>query len=159
MKKPLIVGISMLVLDQFTKYLIDTFVGFDSVINVVSLYDFFRIINIRNTGVAFSIFQGRNTLLSIFVFLFLSGLSLWLYKNWNKFNKLQQYSFCLIVAGGLGNFVDRLFRGAVVDFLDFGIASLRFPAFNIADSCISVAVCLILADMLVSIWQKRDRSK
>jgi signal peptidase II len=148
-KKPLIVGISMLVLDRLTKYLADSFVSFGATVSVVSMYDFFSITNIRNTGTAFSVFQGRNTLFSIFVSLLLSGLSLWLYKNWNKLNKLQQYSFCLIVAGGLGNLIDRLLHGAVVDFLDFGINSLRWPAFNIADSCISVAVCLILADMLI----------
>ncbi|MCA6072229.1 MAG: signal peptidase II [Endomicrobium sp.] len=151
MKKPLIVAISMLVLDQLTKYLVNSFVSFGDTVNVVSMYDFFSITNIRNTGTAFGVFQGqgRNTLFFIFVSLLLSGLSLWLYKNWNKLNKLQQYSFCLIVAGGLGNLIDRLFHGAVVDFLDFGINSLRWPAFNIADSCISVSVCLVLADMLI----------
>ncbi|MCA6071078.1 MAG: signal peptidase II [Endomicrobium sp.] len=156
MKKPLIVGINMLVLDQLTKYLVDRFVSFGDAVNVVSPYDFFSITNIRNTGTAFSIFQGRNTLFSIFISLLLSGLSLWLYKNWNKLSKLQQYSFCLIVAGGLGNLIDRLFRGAVVDFLDFGITSLRWPAFNIADSCISVAVWFILADMLIKKKQRNN---
>jgi signal peptidase II len=88
------------------------------------------------------------------VFLFLTALLGWLYKNWNKLRKIQIHAFCLIISGGLGNLTDRLLRGAVVDFLDFGINSLRWPAFNVADSCIFIAEVLILADILISGRQK-----
>jgi signal peptidase II len=148
-KKPLIVGIILLALDQLTKYIVGTFVSFGSVLNVVSQFNFFNVTNVRNTGTAFSMFQGRNISFSIAIFFVLSVLSFWLYKNWRKIGRMQQYSFCLIIAGGLGNLIDRLFRGAVVDFLDFGISSLRWPSFNIADSCICIAVCLIFSDMFL----------
>jgi signal peptidase II len=133
---------------------VDKFVSYASSVNVISFLNFFNIVNVHNTGAAFSIFRGRNSFFVPIVFLFLTALSGWLYKNWNKLRKIQIYSFHLIISGGLGNLTDRLLRGAVVDFLDFGINSLRWPAFNVADSCIFVAAILILADILVYGRQK-----
>ncbi|MDR3306291.1 MAG: signal peptidase II [Endomicrobium sp.] len=148
MKKPLILGILTLILDQFSKYLIVKNVDYASHINVIPIFDFFNITNIHNTGTAFSILQGRNAPLSLFISIFLSVLAAWLYKNKEKLDNLQKYSFCLVIFGGLGNLIDRFFKGAVVDFLDFGINSLRWPSFNVADSCVCVAMGLIAIDLL-----------
>ncbi|GMO53169.1 MAG: signal peptidase II [Candidatus Endomicrobiellum trichonymphae] len=149
MKAPFLIGIIMFILDQLTKILVDRFIIYASSVNVISFLDFFNIVNVYNTGAAFGIFRGRNSFFALIMFLFLTALSGWLYKNWNKLHKIQIYAFCLIISGGLGNLTDRLLRGAVVDFLDFGINSLRWPAFNVADSCIFIALVLILADILV----------
>jgi signal peptidase II len=140
----------IVILDQFTKFFADKFIMRGSRTSIISFLNFFNIVNCRNTGIEFGMFQGKNFIFSVVVFLLLSGLLLWLYKNWNKINKIQQYAFCLIFSGGLGNFIDRLFRGAVVDFLDFGINSKRWPSFNIADSCICIAICLIFTNLLIS---------
>jgi signal peptidase II len=147
-KKFLILGISTLILDQLTKYLIVKYMDYASVINVIPIFDFFNITNIHNTGTAFSILQGRNVLFALCISVFLAVFAIWLYKSWKKLDKLQKYSFCLVIFGGLGNLIDRFFRGAVVDFLDFGIDSLRWPSFNIADSCICIAMFLIAIDLL-----------
>jgi signal peptidase II len=154
LKTPLLIGIIVFVLDQLTKILVDKFVNYASSVNVISFLDFFNIVNVHNTGVAFSIFRGRNSFFALIMVLFLATLSVWFYKNWNKLHKIQIYAFYLIISGGVGNLTDRLLRGAVVDFLDFGINSLRWPAFNVADSFIFIAVVLILADILVSGKQK-----
>jgi len=148
-KTPFLIGIIMFTLDQLTKILVDKFVSHASSVNVISFLDFFNIVNVHNTGVAFSIFRGRNSFFALIVFLFLTALSGWVCKNWNRLHKIQIYAFYLIISGGLGNLTDRLLRGAVVDFLDFGINSLRWPAFNIADSCIFIAGILIFADILI----------
>jgi signal peptidase II len=153
-KTPFLIGIIVFILDQLTKILVGRFVSYASSVNVISFLNFFNIVNVHNTGAAFSIFPGRNSFFSLVVFLFLTVLSGWLYKNWNKLHKIQIYAFCLIISGGLGNLTDRLLRGAVVDFLDFGINSLRWPAFNVADSCIFIAAVLILAYILISGRQK-----
>jgi signal peptidase II len=155
MKKPCLLGIVIVILDQVTKFLIDKFVGYGSSINVVPFLDFFNIVNFRNTGMAFSMFEGRNSLFFVTNFLLLLGLSLFLYKNFSKMNKVLQYAFCLIIGGGLGNLIDRLFRGAVVDFLDFGINSARWPSFNIADSSISIAGFLIFINILLLIKRRK----
>jgi signal peptidase II len=148
MKKILSLGIAMFILDQFTKFLVDKFVDYGSCINIIPFFNFFNITNVRNTGITFGMFKGNNLLFSLLVFLFLIIISLWLYKNWIKIHKTQKYAFCLIISGGLGNLIDRLLRNEVVDFLDFGINYLRWPSFNIADSCIFVAMVLIFADIL-----------
>jgi signal peptidase II len=147
-------GVIVFILDQLTKILVGRFISYDSSINVISFLNFFNIVNVHNTGAAFSIFRGRNSFFSIIVFLFLTVLSVWFYKNWDKLRKIQIYAFFLIVSGGAGNLADRLLRGAVVDFLDFGINSLRWPAFNVADSCIFIAEVLIFVDILTSGRQK-----
>jgi signal peptidase II len=151
---PFLIGIIVFILDQLTKILVGRFISYASSINVISFLNFFNIVNVHNTGAAFSIFCGRNSFFSLIVFLFLIVLSGWLYKNWNKLRKIQIYSFCLIISGGLGNLTDRLLRGAVVDFLDLGVNSLRWPAFNVADSCIFIAEVLIFVNILVSGRQK-----
>jgi signal peptidase II len=148
-RNPILFGLVILILDQFTKFLVDKFIMYASILNIISFVDFFNITNVRNTGTAFSVFQDKNLLFSIIVSFLLLGLSIWLYKNWSKINRLQHYAFCLVVMAGLGNFIDRLFRGAVVDFLDFGIYSLRCPAFNIADSCICIATSIIVIDAFI----------
>jgi len=153
-KTPFLIGIIVFILDQITKVLVGKFISYAFSVNVISFLNFFNIVNVHNTGVAFSIFHGRNSFFSLIVFLFLTALSRWFYKNWKELRKIQIYAFCLIISGGVGNLTDRLLRGAVVDFLDFGINSLRWPAFNIADSCIFIAVILILADILISGRQK-----
>lgn len=157
MKRPLLIGIIALILDQLTKTLVDKFIDYASSVNVISFLDFFNIVNIRNTGVSFSMFQGRNSLFALMVFLFLPAVSIWLYKNWNKIRKVQRYAFCLVISGGLGNLIDRLLRGAVVDFLDFGINSLRWPAFNVADSCVFIAAVIIFVDILM--FSKRQKEE
>ncbi|MDR1523103.1 MAG: signal peptidase II [Endomicrobium sp.] len=154
MKKPIILGLILLVLDQFTKYLVSTVISYGHFVTMISFFDFFNIVNIRNTGTAFSMFQGQNFIFSVGIFIILSLITIFFYRSWNKMSKIWQYSFCLIISGGIGNLVDRIFRGAVVDFLDFGIGSLRWPSFNIADSCIFIASCLIIFDILVLNKQK-----
>jgi signal peptidase II len=154
MKTPFLIAIIVFILDQLTKILVGRFVSYASSINVISFLNFFNIVNVHNTGMAFSIFRDRNSFFLFIVFLFLTALSGWFYKNWNKLHKIQVYAFWLIISGGVGNLTDRLLRGAVVDFLDFGINSLRWPAFNVADSCIFIAGVLILVDILISGRQK-----
>lgn len=148
MKKPAVLAIILLVIDQITKYLTDKFVPYGVNLSVISFKNFFNITNVYNTGAAFSILQGKNLLFIIMITIFLLVLGCWLYKNRDKISTLQKYAFCLIISGGLGNLLDRIFRGAVIDFLDFGINNLRWPSFNVADSIICAAVFLIILDIL-----------
>jgi signal peptidase II len=146
----LFLGLVMFVLDRLAKHLINKFVFSDSYVSIISFLDLFNIVNVRNSGVAFGMFSGRNWLFIVFSVLLLTPIILLIYKKWNKFRRIQRYAFCLAAAGGLSNFIDRLMYGAVIDFLDFGVNSLRWPSFNFADSCICVAVILILVDIIYS---------
>lgn len=155
MKKPVILAGILFIADQITKYLVNAFVGYGSTVNVIPFFDFFNLTNIHNTGVAFSFFQGRNLFFSIFTAAVLLFFCAWLYKNKSSLSKMQQYAFCMVISGGFGNLVDRIFRGAVVDFLDFGINSLRWPSFNVADSCICVGAFLIIIDLIKPLFKKK----
>jgi signal peptidase II len=154
MKKPVILAGVLFAADQISKFLIDVFVVYGSSVKIIPFFEFFNITNARNTGVAFSFFQGQNFLFSVFTAALLLFFCFWLYKNKSAVSKLQKYAFCIVISGGLGNLTDRIFRGAVIDFLDFGINSLRWPAFNVADSCICIAVAIIAADIFRTAGKK-----
>lgn len=154
MRKPLALALILLLIDQITKYLVDTFIVYGSTINIIPIYDFLNITNIHNTGAAFSIFQGRNFAFAFLIIIFLTALAIWLYKNHFKLSKIQKYAFALILSGGLGNLIDRLLRGAVIDFIDIGINNLRWPSFNVADSCITIAASLIIIEMILPFFRK-----
>ena len=153
MKKPLLLALFLLALDQVTKHLAASLISYGGRVEIVPVLNFFNLTHVGNTGAAFSSFQGKNAAFVIFVFVFLLALAVWLYKSRNKLNALQKYAFCMIIAGGAGNLIDRIFRGAVVDFLDFGINNMRWPSFNVADSSICIAAVLLVIDIF------RDKSK
>ncbi len=156
MKKPILLAVILVAADQITKFFADTFVRYGSSVSVVPFFDFFNITNVRNTGAAFSMFQGRNVLFLIVIIVFLTVVGIWLSKNHKQLSALQKYAFALILAGGAGNLIDRIFRGAVVDFLDFGVNNLRWPSFNIADSCICIAAALIFLDLIKPFFKRKQ---
>lgn len=139
----------IVMLDQFTKYLVDTFHP-----NIVVISGFFNLTYIKNTGAAFGIFQGKQTLL-ISVSLLAMGLLLFLlfYEREEKTGLL--LALALILGGTCGNLIDRIRSGAVIDFLSFYIKQYQWPAFNIADSSISIGVGLLI---LVTLLESRKEN-
>ncbi len=95
---------------------------------------------VQNTGVAFGLFKGKTVLLGAFSVLV--GFALLVYLARSRLSPLVAFSLSLITAGALGNAIDRLGRGWVVDFLDIGPG--LWPVFNIADSLVVIGVVLIL---------------
>jgi len=109
---------------------------------------FFSITHIHNPGGAFGFMAHHNSSLRTIIFLVVSavalGLILYFYKNTPKTHPLLATGFALIFGGALGNMIDRIRFGKVVDFLDFYIRDLHWPAFNVADSAIFVGVAIFL---------------
>ena len=133
-------------LDHITKFLVIKNIPYHSYIEI---NDYFSIVNVSNSGVAFSMFQNNNMFFIIMVSLVIIMLIWVLYKKKDELTKLQTHSFLLILAGGIGNLIDRLFRGAVVDFIDVGYKNIyRWPAFNVADSCVCIGVTLFIISAL-----------
>ena len=99
-----------------------------------------RIVHTQNTGAAFGLFQGQSVPLTIFAFIGIAAILLFTLLFYNRFplldSKLGKPALGLILGGTIGNLIDRLSRGHVTDFIDIGI----WPAFNIADSAITVGV-------------------
>ncbi len=148
-------GVSVLVLDQITKLLIETFVKPNGVIAVIE--NFFSLTCVYNTGAAFSILEGRVWFLaafSIVVFIMLLKMS----KDY-EMNKRNILAFGLLMGGVFGNLSDRLFLGMVRDFLKFRIFGYDFPIFNVADMCIVVGIGLLIIDMFKGECRNGSSSK
>lgn len=149
---PLITMVLMLVvIDQLTKFYIDSnFVLYQS-LEVINGY--FNITYIRNSGVAFGILSGFKGIVSQIIFIFISLIAILaiiiIYRGTDDKMIFSRISLSLILSGAIGNMIDRIFRGGeVIDFFDFYWKSYHWPAFNIADSCITIGVILLMITMI-----------
>ena len=143
-------GLALLILiaDQFTKVLV---LGYYKLGDMTFVTSFFNLVRVHNAGAAFSFlataggwqrwfFTGIGIAAAIFI--------VWMLKS-HPGQKLFSFALACILGGAIGNVIDRSLYGYVVDFLDFHFMGWHFPAFNIADSAISIgAFCLILDELL-----------
>ena len=144
----LALALVILMADQFTKVLI---VGYYQLGDSTQITQFFNVVRVHNSGAAFSFLAGAGGWQRWFFTVIGIGAALiilWLLKS-HAGQKLFSFAMACILGGAIGNVIDRLLYGYVVDFLDFHGLGWHFPAFNIADSAITVgAACLILDELL-----------
>lgn len=138
----------LLIADQFTKVLI---LGYYQLGDSTPVTSFFNIVRVHNSGAAFSFLANAGGWQRWFFTAIGIGAALlmvWMLKK-HAGQKLFAFAIASILGGAVGNVIDRVLYGHVVDFLDFHWAGWHFPAFNVADSAISVgAACLILDELL-----------
>ncbi len=151
-----IVGALMVGVDQITKAVVlDTIaVSGDTVPFINGFLSFYYT---ANTGAGFSILTGQTVFLIAFTVLVMAFIVFLLIKGTFK-HKLTDWGFCLVLSGGIGNLIDRVFGGgAVVDFIktDF----IEFPIFNVADICVTVGACLIILYFLVDLIKEAKTKK
>lgn len=142
-----ILALTLFVLDQATKVWINARLplGTYGPPRAITVIDgFFYLVHVGNTGAAWSMFTGRSMLLACFALAALAGIYFWRHTLSLKARPVQ-ISFGLLCGGIVGNLVDRLVHGHVIDFLDFHFGSYIYPTFNVADSgiCVGVAIYLI----------------
>lgn len=142
-----LIAFVLFLIDQGTKYLIATKLEPYEQIPVIG--DFFLITSSRNRGAAFGILQDQLWFFIIVTLIVVGGIVWYLRKVSKEGRKLLPTALALVLGGALGNFIDRLIMGEVVDFLQFNFGSYTFPIFNIADSCIVIGVGLIILDTLL----------
>jgi signal peptidase II len=140
-----LIALLVVTLDQLTKQFVLRFLGYAQEIEVIN--GFFKFVHWGNTGAAWSLFRGNNGLLAgvalvALLILFLSR------HHFDRRTLLSQVAFGMICGGIVGNLIDRLWAGHVIDFIYFYVelrsgAELGFPAFNLADSAICTGVGLI----------------
>jgi signal peptidase II len=115
---------------------------------------------VRNTGGAFGIFGGEKgglgSILFVIVSLIAIGCVLFLFLKIKETEKKLALSFSLVLGGAIGNLIDRLQYGEVVDFLDFYLSTYHWPAFNVADSAICIGIGLLALELLV--WDKKKKT-
>ncbi|NJJ41575.1 signal peptidase II [Paenibacillus apii] len=141
-----LIALIVFLIDQGTKYLISSRLQLDEQIPVIG--NFFLITSHRNRGAAFSILQNQRWFLILVTIVVVVGI-VWYLNKVRKTRRLLPLALALVLGGAIGNFLDRLLTGEVVDFLQFNFGSYTFPIFNVADSCIVVGVALIILDSLL----------
>jgi signal peptidase II len=123
------------------------------------IHGFFNLVHVRNTGGAFGIFGGEKgglgSLLFVVISLIAIGSILFLFVRLREDEKPLSLSLSLVLSGAIGNLIDRLRLGEVVDFLDFYLFSYHWPAFNIADSAICLGIGLMALELLIRDHKKK----
>lgn len=143
---PLSLMIGVVVVDQLTKmWVMETFVYSETRQVLPGL---FNLTYLTNTGVAFGMFAGEENIVRQVFFVAVAVVALvalyFAFRHFKEQGRLFSIAIGLIAGGAIGNLIDRLRHGAVVDFLDFYIKNYHWPAFNLADSAITVGVGLFV---------------
>lgn len=143
-----VVFVFLVVSDQLTKYFVVA--SSDSLYNspLTVIPGFLNIVTVRNTGAAWGMFHGNNIVLLMVAIIALAVFTV-LFEAITEWYSERVIAFFMIVSGIVGNLLDRIFRGSVVDFLDFYILNWHWPAFNVADSAICVGVTVIIISTIL----------
>ena len=143
----------IIIADLSSKELVFTFIGDNHFIKVTS---FFNLVKVYNTGISFGMFtdlEYGQIILSVIGLAIVTILINWLRNNDKK---TVAYALGAIIGGAFGNIIDRLVNGHVADFLDVHWYGYHWPAFNLADSCITIGVLILLNEEL---FAKNTKSK
>jgi len=140
-------SVLIIVLDQLTKFIVHSTMNlYDSIQVVPYLLNFTYI---RNEGIAFGIyFEGAETIFIVLPILITIYL-FYLLKSEEFQDKFSQIALFLIIAGAIGNIIDRIFRGYVVDFIDFHLNGMHWYVFNIADSSVTIGLIFLLYSSII----------
>jgi signal peptidase II len=153
----IIVCVFILFLDQWTKYAVQKKLGLYQKVEVI--HGFFNLVHVRNAGGAFGIFGGEKRGFGSSFFVVVSvvaiGGILFLFVRLKEGEKTVPFSLSLILSGAIGNLIDRIWYGEVVDFLDFYLSSYHWPSFNIADSAICAGIGLMAIVLLTQGHKKK----
>jgi signal peptidase II len=143
-----------LIFDQLTKLYVDATFQLHETVPVVR--GFFHLTYVRNKGAAFGILADNAVRIPFFITVSIVALLgiLWYIKRIREDQKLALFSLSLIFSGALGNLIDRIRLGEVIDFLDVFWQRHHWPAFNVADSAITVGVTLLFIEM----WREERKA-
>ena len=130
-------SIIIILIDQFTKYLM----FYNKKLFINKDFLLFKLDFVKNYGAAFNIFSGSRIFLSLISIIF-SILLIYLILKKNNLNTLDLYSYSFILGGTIGNGIDRILKGYVIDFINLNI--INFPVFNIADISINIGFVFLL---------------
>jgi signal peptidase II len=138
--------------DQISKGAVLSSIPADHVISVID--GFFNLVHVQNPGGAFGFLADQESLIRPILFLIgpaaAIGLLLYLFVRMNPGGRFFSFGIALILGGAVGNLIDRLRIGKVIDFLDFYIGDLHWPAFNLADSAVTVGCGILIIQMIMN---------
>ena len=141
MKRLSIVALIFIIIDQIVKIIISNTMKEHQ--SIVIIKNFFNITYTQNDGAAWSIMSG-NRIILILISVFVLGLVYFLFIKDKKITKTESVIYGLLIGGIVGNLIDRIISGKVIDYLDFNILGYNYPIFNIADICIVVSIIILI---------------
>lgn len=156
MKRIFIISFIVLFIDRVIKILVKNFLKLNLKNAIIN--NFFYLTYCQNKGAAFSIFNGKVFMLILLTLVFLFFIFYFI-KREKTLNNYKSMIYGLLIGGVLGNFIDRIIYGYVVDYLDFKIMNYDFAIFNFADMMIVVSVILLLFDKGVDNYGRKNDSK
>jgi len=153
---PFLIAALVVLLDRLTKGIIRAHIDADNTITVIP--GLFNIVHTENPGIAFGMLADaagawRELLLIGFSAAVLIAISVMLLRPASRHDAVLRTALALILGGAFGNLYDRIVSGTVTDFIEVHAGQHYFPAFNVADSAITVGACLLLLDM----WRAKER--
>ena len=145
----IIFSLVFLVIDVISKLVVSNLMDvYDS---VVVIKNFFYITYVKNTGAAWSILSDKTWLITIISVVIIGLICLYIYKNRSN-DRIENIGYSLVLGGALGNLIDRIIYGYVIDFLDFVIFGYEYPVFNVADTFIFIGVLILV----LYTWRVKD---
>ena len=150
MKRIILFSILLLCLDVFSKQLVVHFMEVGQSISIIP--HFFSLTYVKNRGIAFSMLEG-NLLFIIFLSLMIIG-GIFFFIRFKRLSWSESFCYALIVGGAIGNLLDRVIYGYVIDFFDFTLFGYEMAIFNVADVFIVLGVFLLL---FMDFWKGRDK--
>ena len=141
MKKILVISFICTLVDQVIKNVLISVLSVGSSISVID--GFFSITILQNTGADFSILSS-NTLLLILISVLALNLIYFFLIRGKQLNNFEEIIYGILIGGIIGNLIDRVVHGSVIDYLDFNLFGYNFPVFNFADICIVISIILII---------------
>ncbi|MGD0887393.1 MAG: signal peptidase II [Thermodesulfovibrionales bacterium] len=143
MKNPLyfLTALSVVILDQLTKYVVRTFW---EPYETVRVLPFLQLVSVRNEGAAFGLFKGIGN--TAFIIISVAAITIIAYLMTRV--REDRFGLSLILGGAVGNLIDRILFGKVTDFIDVFAGSFHWPAFNVADSALTVGLIVMVSTSL-----------
>ena len=137
----LLVVLSIVALDQITKYLVARYMN---PLDSIEIFPFLHIVSIRNVGAAFGMFRNFGSSFFIGISFVAIVFVIWLLIK----SSYNYFGLSLVLGGAIGNLIDRVLYGKVIDFIDFSVGNFHWPAFNVADSSLTIGIIIIFLSSL-----------
>lgn len=144
----------IIIFDVISKLFVSNILILNESITIIP--NFFYLTYTHNYGGAWSIFDNSTLFITIVSFLIIIGIVYYLFKN-KVTRKIEIVGYSLLLGGAIGNLIDRIIYGYVIDFLDFYVFGYDFPIFNIADIGIVVGIILLLVSMILEVYKNDNK--
>ena len=153
LQKSLIITLVCMLIDQIIKIVVMAKMSLNS--SLVVIKNFFSLTYVENDGAAWSIFSGNRVFLIVISVLAIILIYFYFIKN-NDIKNFELINYSILIGGIMGNLLDRIKFGKVIDYLDFNLFGYNYPIFNFADICIVISIILLL---IYNIKDGKDNAK